>query len=97
MSNSSESSCDSMYSSESVCSEESSCYLTANSGDSEPEFSPFDDTIEPLASAEEIVDYEESIRLYAQGVVSANVLYCLEIPWERGTIQNACENVTVCM
>ena len=86
-----------MYSSESVCSEESSCYLTANSGDSEPEFSPFDDTIEPIASAEEIVDSEESIRLNAHGVVSANVLYCLEIPWERGTIQNACENVTVCM
>ena len=50
-----------MYSSESDCSEELSCYLTANYGDSEAEFSPFDDTIEPLASAEEIAVYEESI------------------------------------
>ena len=50
-----------MSSSDSDCSEESSCYLTANSGDSEPEFSPFDDTIEPLASAEEIAQYEDSI------------------------------------
>ena len=84
-----------MYSSESDCSEES-CYLTANSGDSEPEFSPFDNTTEPLASAEEITDYEGSIRLCAHGVVFASVLYYLELPWERGTIQNECENVTVC-
>jgi hypothetical protein len=48
-----------MSSSDSDCSEESSCYFTANSGDSESEFSPFDDTIEPLASAEEIAQYEE--------------------------------------
>lgn len=58
MSNSS--SCNSMYSSESDCSDESSCYLTANSADSEPEFSPFDGTVEPLASPEEIAEYEEN-------------------------------------
>ena len=54
MSNSSQSSSNSMSSSDSDCSEESFCYLTANSGNSEPEFSPFDDTVEPLASAEEL-------------------------------------------
>ena len=43
-----------MSSSDSDCSEESSCYLMANSSDSEPEFSP-------LASAEEIAQYEDSI------------------------------------
>ena len=57
MSNSSQSSSNSISSSDSDCSEESSCYLTANSGDSEPEFFPFEDTIEPLASAEEIEQY----------------------------------------
>ena len=50
-----------MSSSDSDCSEESSCYLTANPGDSEPDFSLFDDTVEPLASAEEIAQYEDSI------------------------------------
>ena len=61
MSDSSQSSSNSMSSPDSNCSEQSSCYLTANSGDFETEFSPFDDTIEPLASAEEIAQYEDSI------------------------------------
>ena len=50
-----------MSSSNSDCFEECSCYLTASSGDSEPEFSLFDDTIEPLASAEEFAQYEDSV------------------------------------
>ena len=61
-----------MHSPESDCSEESSCYLTGNSGDSEPEFAPFDETIKPLASFEEIAECEESIRLYSHGVVFVN-------------------------
>ena len=38
----------------------SSVYMTANSGESDNEFSPFDDTIELLASPEEVAEYEEA-------------------------------------
>ena len=38
----------------------SSVYMTANSGESDNEFSPFDDTIEPLASPEEVAEYEKA-------------------------------------
>ena len=34
--------------------------MTANSGESDNEFSPFDDTIEPLASPEEVAEYEKA-------------------------------------
>ena len=34
-----------------------------------------------------------ALWLCAHGVVFASVFYCLELPWERGTIQNACETL----
>ena len=39
----------------------SSVYMTANSGESDTEILPFDDNVEPLASAEEIAEYEEVV------------------------------------
>ena len=39
----------------------SSYYMTANSGESSSEISPFDENIEPLASAEEIAEYEATV------------------------------------
>ena len=40
---------------------DSSEYFTANSGKSESEVLPYDDNIEPLASSEEIVQYEQAV------------------------------------
>ena len=39
----------------------SSVYTTANSGESDTEILPFDDNVEPLASPEEIAEYEEAV------------------------------------
>ena len=39
----------------------SSVYMTANSGESDTEILPFDDNVEPLASPEEIAEYEEVV------------------------------------
>ena len=55
----------SSYSSVSWSETESSCgssvYHTANSEESESEFQPYDDNVEPLASAESIAQYEETL------------------------------------
>lgn len=48
-------------SSETDSSVSSSVYTTANSGESDTEISPFDDNVEPLASPEEIAEYEETV------------------------------------
>ena len=37
----------------------SSVYMMPNSGESDTEILPFDDNVEPLASPEEIAEYEE--------------------------------------
>ena len=58
MSVSSTSSRSSVSWSETKSSEGSTVYLTANSEESDSEFRPYDDNIEPLASAEEIAEYE---------------------------------------
>ena len=61
MSNSAASSCssDSWSETESLC--ESLEYYTAISGESDSEFLPYDDNIEPLASPEEIAQYEQIV------------------------------------
>ena len=61
MSVSSTSSSLSESSSETNSSVVSSDYMTANSGESSSEISPFDENIEPLASAEEVAEYEASV------------------------------------
>ena len=61
MSNLTESSCSSDSWSETESSCDSSEYFTANSGESESEFLPYDDNIEPLASPEEIAQYEQVV------------------------------------
>ena len=61
MSNSTASSCSSDSWSETESSYESSEYYTANSGESDSEFLPHDDNIEPLASPEEIAQYEQIV------------------------------------
>ena len=61
MSNSTASSCSSDSWSETESSCESSEYYTANSGESDSEFLPQDDNIEPLASPEEIAQYEQIV------------------------------------
>ena len=58
MSVSSTSSHSSVSWSETKSSEGSSVYLTANSEEPDSEFRPYDKNVEPLASAEEIVEYE---------------------------------------
>jgi hypothetical protein len=40
---------------------DSSVYIKANSDESDSEILPFDDNVEPLASPEEIAQYEEAI------------------------------------
>ena len=40
---------------------DSSVYITANSDESDSEILPFDDNVEPLASPEEIAQYEEAV------------------------------------
>ena len=61
MSNLVESSCSSDSWSETEPSCDSSEYFTANSGESESEVLPYDDNIEPLASPEEIAQYEQAV------------------------------------
>ena len=39
----------------------SSVYMTASSGESNTEILPFDDNVEPLASPEEIAEYNEAV------------------------------------
>ena len=60
MSVSSESSCSSVSRSETESSCGSSVYHTANSEEYESEFQPYDDSVEPLASVEEIAQCEET-------------------------------------
>ena len=61
MSVSSESSGVSASSSDTDSSVLSSVYMTASSGESDTEISPFDDNVEPLASPEEIAEYNEAV------------------------------------
>ena len=39
----------------------SSVYMTASSGESDTDILPFDDNVEPLASPEEIAEYNEAV------------------------------------
>jgi hypothetical protein len=61
MSVSSQSSEVSASSSDTDSSIDSSVYITANSDKSDSEILPFDDNVEPLASPEEIAQYEEAV------------------------------------
>ena len=61
MSNSASSSCSSDSWSETESSYDSSEYFTANSGESDSDILPYDDNIEPLASLDEIAQYEQIV------------------------------------